>query len=114
MPLLLGLGFNPYWFIAAFIISNILYMIIMLLRGKIELNVELKELLIKKIEDIGKNMIDKSMSNEEKIKFTIRTIVLLIDELEILYAEQGVLFDEQTKAFIKAKAEEIIYGKSID
>lgn len=111
LPAFIGMGkIDPIWFIIAFGINNGAYFLIMVLRGKFQVKPELMGIVISAIENIGMSAFDKSMDKEQLVKSIVRSIVWLIQELDILYAEDKELIDEQFKTYIKDKSREILYG----
>lgn len=111
LPAIFGVGkIDPIWFVIAFGINNGAYFLIMILRGKFEIKPELKGVIIRAIENIGMSAFDKSMNKEELVKSIIKSIVWLIQELDILYAEDKDLLDQEFKEYIKTKSREILYG----
>jgi hypothetical protein len=102
LPVFLGESFNPWWFVASFIMDNVGYFCIMALRsvaiGETETDQKLIGVFGNFIQDALAIIKNPQTDNTQKISMFERMAVWTIRELDELYQEEFKRFTDHIRA----------------
>ena len=97
LPLFFGEEFNYVWFIINFVINNVLYFIVMAMRGVMFAGKKPMELIQQIISNVIEILVNKDTSTDEKINRLTTLVKWIMEEINLYFEEQLKDFTEHMR-----------------
>ena len=105
LPLFFGEPFNPVWFIASFVMNNLMYFVVMSMRGVMFEGKKPIELVQKIIQNVIEILVNKNVNKDEKHNQLITLVKWIMEEINQYYEGQLNDFTEHIRK---------TYGNDVD